>query len=366
MMMRTPEKTPMPTRVAMVSGTKYPSGEGLAFYHLACYLQANGFDVHYYAHNTAHPLATQALRVENETLKPVTVHPLTSFKLNPAEDEGGHQPFTHVIHRDMADYLVASHSIAYLHQTLAREATRAKKKYRRWQKRLHGIQAQLETCFRNVWHTFMPATHCHQTLYTCHGLIKHDSKTKAYLQSADTVCKLVHAPETFPLFYADTLHRSPEKPEHVAGIVHSICPENQTLETIQYALAQGMKRVVLYGALKDTIYYYTQIQPFIEAHQASQALLPPESRTAIHVAGFVGYPEARQAMYDVLSHVVSLHPPDKTFLLQTECHATGTLFMSPHEPFRGITFPPCNGVQEALTMPETNHLAWHQRLGLLS
>lgn len=336
--------------IALLSGTSHATGAGMLFYQLAHYLHVQGFHVAYYGKHL-----TEAMRHE-APFKVCFLH----------EWETAHA-LTHVLYHDMAQYITARDSLYHLAKTLHAERETQHRKQRRWQKRLLHYQKALIQGLRTLKHWVVPYALPKQTLYSLHA---QDTLPKGYLHAVDTVCSLPEylAKQTgFPLVYAETLRPSQEKPEQVAAIVHSLCPENNIVETIHYALAQGMKKVVLHGALKDPRYYYTQIQPLIASHQASQKALPPEEQTSIHYGGFLAYPQARQALYAKISHIVSLKPLETLKLLQLECRATHTALLHPHTTHTTLPSMPCLGIEDTLTLSslrEALRVTWLSQLGL--
>jgi hypothetical protein len=104
---------------------------------------------------------------------------------------------------------------------------------------------------------------------------------------------------------------SKQKPDKVAGVIGSIRKENRTDLSIEKALQDGMKTVILYGYLIDPVYYYDKIE-FLTKKYPGQ----------IRFAGFI---ENKQKMYDSISDVYCAVSKPWS-LVQKECRMTQTRF----------------------------------------
>ncbi|MFT7098327.1 MAG: hypothetical protein ACJAS6_000179 [Rickettsiales bacterium] len=84
--------------------------------------------------------------------------------------------------------------------------------------------------------------------------------------------------------------------KRIAGIVGDICKENGILESIIEALKDGFTEVIIYGFMKDPVYFYTKIKPLLK-----------EQNGKIKLAGFV---QSYQEIFDVVSDIY-FYPNEK-------------------------------------------------------
>ena len=77
----------------------------------------------------------------------------------------------------------------------------------------------------------------------------------------------------------------------IAGIADDICRKNKIKELINLSLQDDMKKIILFGHLKDPSYYYNEIAPILSKNP--NKIL------------FAGFNDHRQAMYDLLTDVYS-------------------------------------------------------------
>jgi len=109
--------------------------------------------------------------------------------------------------------------------------------------------------------------------------------------------------------FIDDLTKSESKPEKIAGVIGSIRRENKTDLSIEKALQDGMNKVIIYGFLRDPIYYYNKIEPLAKKY--------PEK---VKFAGFI---DNKQKIYDSISDVYSSSIKPWSFV-EEECKLTGT------------------------------------------
>jgi hypothetical protein len=79
------------------------------------------------------------------------------------------------------------------------------------------------------------------------------------------------------------------KPENIAGVIGSIREENRPDLSIERAIRDGMKPVVLFGYLADPVYYYSRIEPLTRSYPGK-----------IQFAGFL---DDKQEVYRRISDV---------------------------------------------------------------
>ncbi|MBN1382078.1 MAG: hypothetical protein JXA41_10410 [Deltaproteobacteria bacterium] len=125
--------------------------------------------------------------------------------------------------------------------------------------------------------------------------------------------KLKHDHFVCPNF-CNPLRASEHKPGKVAGIIGSIRQENQTDLSIEKALWDGMETVILYGYLKDPVYYYKKIVPLVKKYPGK-----------IKYAGFI---DDKQTVYDSISDVYCTVCKPWSFV-KKECLMTSTRYHGP-------------------------------------
>ena len=121
-----------------------------------------------------------------------------------------------------------------------------------------------------------------------------------------------------PLFVAPSfcvdLKKAEHKPEKTAGVIGSIKKHNNTVEAVEKALLDGMETVILFGYMKDPLYYYEKIAPLAIKYPGK-----------IKYAGFI---DDRQKMYDAISDTyASVNKPWST--VGHESAMTNTRYHAP-------------------------------------
>lgn len=115
--------------------------------------------------------------------------------------------------------------------------------------------------------------------------------------------------------FLDDLKKSENKPDKIAGVIGTIRKENQLEQSIERALRDGMKSVIIFGYLADPSYYYSTIEPLTKTYPGK-----------IKFAGFI---DVKQKVYDSVSDVYcSVSKPWS--LIEHECTLTGTSFHGPN------------------------------------
>jgi len=136
----------------------------------------------------------------------------------------------------------------------------------------------------------------------------------------------------------DDLKKSEHKPEMIAGIIGSICKQKNTAASIEKALQGGMETVIIYGYLRDPIYYYKEIEPLTRKYPGK-----------IKFAGFI---DNKQNMYNSISDVYCSVKNPWSMVVQ-ECLLTNTRYHGPE----------LSNNSEPMTN-EQIFLVWKKELGL--
>jgi hypothetical protein len=137
--------------------------------------------------------------------------------------------------------------------------------------------------------------------------------------------------------FVDTSLRPGPKPENIAGIIGSIREGNHPELSIERAIRDGMKTVVLFGYLADPVYYYSRLEPL--------------TRSCPGKVQFAGFLDDKQEMYRSISDVYrSAGAPWDP--VRRECLLTGTRYHGPE--------PAC----EQPTGNEDIFSVWKRELGL--
>lgn len=123
---------------------------------------------------------------------------------------------------------------------------------------------------------------------------------------------------TYPKFISPSfnngLNQTEHKPIKVAGIIGSVKKHNNVAAAVEKALLDGMETVIIFGYMKDPVYYYDKIVP-----------LTTKYPRRIKYAGFV---DDKQKMYDAVSDVyLSVSKPWS--MVGQECAMTNTRFHAP-------------------------------------
>jgi hypothetical protein len=127
-----------------------------------------------------------------------------------------------------------------------------------------------------------------------------------------------YACTSYPKFispsFCNDLKKIEHKPTKIAGIIGSIKKHNNIVEAIEQALCDGMETVIIFGYMKDPVYYYDKIVPLTLSHPGK-----------IKYAGFIDY---RQKMYDAVSDVY-FYANKPWSMVSQECAMTHTRFHTP-------------------------------------
>jgi hypothetical protein len=102
------------------------------------------------------------------------------------------------------------------------------------------------------------------------------------------------------------------KPKDVAGIIANIHPDNHIEDAIAFALSDNMKKIILFGDMIDTVYFYGKIEPLMKIY--------PQVR-------YAGFCEDMQIIYNSISNVYAVVPNRTWSALQKECEMTNTKFI---------------------------------------
>lgn len=114
--------------------------------------------------------------------------------------------------------------------------------------------------------------------------------------------------------FCGDLKKSEYKPEKTGGIIGSIKKQNNIVEAIERALLDGNETVIIYGYMKDPVYYYDKIVPLTIRHTGR-----------IKYAGFM---DDRQKMFDSVTDVYSSVRKPWSVVVR-ECAMTHTRFHAP-------------------------------------
>lgn len=110
----------------------------------------------------------------------------------------------------------------------------------------------------------------------------------------------------------DNLKPNNKKERKIAGIIGSIDPHKQTHISIQRALDDGYKTIVLCGGLSDPYYWEERIKPLEQKYPG----------TIFHI----GYTEDKQRMYDNIHEVYHSSLRETFNLVKAECQLTNTKY----------------------------------------
>ena len=121
----------------------------------------------------------------------------------------------------------------------------------------------------------------------------------------------------------DTLHKSKKThtTREVAGVIGSIDKNKNTHISIEKALADGFKKVLLLGKLTDFDYFKKSVEPLLNENVV-----------------LAGYIEDKQKMYDMVGTVYLSSDSECAPLVKGECKLTGTKFRG-NENTRGAADP---------------------------
>jgi hypothetical protein len=85
------------------------------------------------------------------------------------------------------------------------------------------------------------------------------------------------------------LKKTAKKSSKIAGVIGDISNENQLEKSIENAISDGMKKVIIYGYMKDPLYFYEKIVPICSKYKDK--------------VQFAGAVENLQEIYDNISDV---------------------------------------------------------------
>ena len=97
----------------------------------------------------------------------------------------------------------------------------------------------------------------------------------------------------------------------VAGIIGSIDPNKQTHISIQTALNDGNKKVIIFGNVTDPNYYNSEVKPLIDNERVIE----------------FGYISDKEKMYSMVESVYLSSKSEVASLVKDECNTTGTKFI---------------------------------------
>src|SRR3989338_669572 len=66
--------------------------------------------------------------------------------------------------------------------------------------------------------------------------------------------------------FRNDLNKSEHKPKKTGGVIGSIKEHNNIVEAVEQALLDGMETVILFGYMKDPLYFYKEIVPLTVKH----------------------------------------------------------------------------------------------------
>ena len=121
----------------------------------------------------------------------------------------------------------------------------------------------------------------------------------------------------------DTLQKSKKthSTREVAGVIGSIDKNKNTHISIEKALSDGFKKVLLFGKLTDFEYFKESVEPLLNENVV-----------------LAGYIEDKQKMYDMVGTVYLSSDSECAPLVKGECKLTGTKFRG-NENTRGAADP---------------------------
>ncbi len=103
------------------------------------------------------------------------------------------------------------------------------------------------------------------------------------------------------------------KPEAVAGIIGSVDKNKQTHISIQNAVNDGFKTILLYGNITDMLYWVNEVKPIVDKHRAN----------GIDIQGPL-YENDKQKLYDSISDVYHSSLMETWGYIKGECKLTNT------------------------------------------
>lgn len=110
------------------------------------------------------------------------------------------------------------------------------------------------------------------------------------------------------------LHKDKSELDLIAGIIGSIEDRKQTHVSIQRAMKDKCKKIILFGHIGDQIYFDTYVKP----------LLNPKIE-------MFGHTTNKQEMYDMVGRVYHSSKGEVACLVKDECYLTGTKFFGNEE-----------------------------------
>ncbi len=113
-----------------------------------------------------------------------------------------------------------------------------------------------------------------------------------------------------PNVYDDLVkNKKPHTSRGVAGIVGSVDKNKNTHDSIERALSDGYKKVVLFGKVTEFDYFKEKVEPLLNENVV-----------------LAGYIEDKQKMYDMVEAVYLSSSSECAPLVKGECKLTGTKF----------------------------------------
>jgi len=177
---------------------------------------------------------------------------------------------------------------------------------------------------RNIFLKFLPSgkPRNYRMFLTClsdDGLPRSSVRFSLFQKIHFASSALKNYPRTaYPKFispsFSNDLKKSVHKPEKIAGVIGSIKKQNNVGEAVEKALRDGMETVIIFGYMKDPVYYYNKIVPLTTKYPGR-----------IKYAGFV---DDKQKMYDAVSNVYSSVSKPWSMVSQ-ECTMTNTMLHAP-------------------------------------
>ena len=184
--------------------------------------------------------------------------------------------------------------------------------------------SRLLKIFRKITLKFLPVRkpHDYKLFLTClsdDGLPCSSVRLSLFQKIHFASSALKSYPRTvYPKFvspsFSNDIKMSEHKPGKTAGVIGSIKRQNNIREAVEKALLDGMETVIIFGYMKDPIYFYEKIAP-----------LTTKYRGRIKYAGFV---DDKQKMYGAVSDVYSSVSKPWSMVGQ-ECAMTNTRYHAP-------------------------------------
>jgi len=100
-----------------------------------------------------------------------------------------------------------------------------------------------------------------------------------------------------------------EEAENVAGIIGNIDERKDLVSSIERALADGCRKVLIYGQIFNMQYFTNQITPFFGKGVV-----------------YMGYEKSKEKIYSSIDRVYHMSKGEVASLVKDECYTTNTLF----------------------------------------